>query len=92
MVWACHYVAVWVSLIVYFITQHTIHRREGETSYIEVWRLKNPPATKATRKSPSGVGEICQVVDIVKYMKYYQSSLTYAPVHFISPGLNRGLF
>ncbi len=35
MVWGCFYVAVWVSLIIYFITQHAIDRREGKTSYIE---------------------------------------------------------
>jgi hypothetical protein len=35
MVWACLYVAVWVSLVIYLITQYTIDRREGETSYIE---------------------------------------------------------
>jgi hypothetical protein len=35
MVRGCFYVAVWVSLIIYFITQHAIDRREEETSYIE---------------------------------------------------------
>ncbi len=35
MVWACVYVAVWMSPIIYLITWHTIDRRKGETSYID---------------------------------------------------------
>jgi hypothetical protein len=34
MVWACVYVAVWVSLIIYFIPWCTIDRKERETSYM----------------------------------------------------------
>jgi hypothetical protein len=33
MAWACVYTAVWVSLIIYFITWYTIDRGERETSY-----------------------------------------------------------
>jgi hypothetical protein len=35
MVWACVYVAVSVSPIIYLITWHTIDRREGVASYID---------------------------------------------------------
>jgi hypothetical protein len=35
MVWGCFYVAVWVFLVIYFITLYPIARREEETSYIE---------------------------------------------------------
>jgi hypothetical protein len=31
--WACIYAAVWVFLIIYFLTCHTIDRREREKSY-----------------------------------------------------------
>jgi hypothetical protein len=35
MIWGCFYVAVWVFLVIYFITQYPIDRREEEASYIE---------------------------------------------------------
>jgi hypothetical protein len=36
MVWACLYVAVWVSLVIYLITQHTIDRREERQVILKV--------------------------------------------------------
>jgi hypothetical protein len=33
MVWAYIYAAVWMSLIIYFITWYTIDRRDRKTSY-----------------------------------------------------------
>jgi hypothetical protein len=33
MVWACVYAAVWMLLIIYFITWYTIDLRNRETSY-----------------------------------------------------------
>jgi hypothetical protein len=48
---------------------------------------QNPPVTEAAGKSPSGVGKIRQLVDGIKIQeirKYSQSTLTYAPVYFIS--------
>ncbi len=33
MAWACVYAAMWVSLIIYFITWYTIDRGDRETSY-----------------------------------------------------------
>ncbi len=34
MVWGCFYVAVWVFLVIYFITLYPIARREEETFFL----------------------------------------------------------
>ncbi len=50
MIGGCFYVAVWVFLVFYFITQYPIDRREEETSYIKGYaNISNNSTARAGR-------------------------------------------